>query len=48
MNKLMLTVATAALALCKSGIDQIVPVEWDATGQFSKELPVQPGKFVEG
>ena len=47
MSKLMLTVAAVALALCESGIAQFVPVEWDATCQFSKELPVQPGKFVE-
>ena len=47
MSKLMLTVAAVALALCESGIAQFVPVEWDATGQFRKELPMQPGKFVE-
>ena len=36
MSKLMLTVAAVALALCESGIAQFVPVEWDATCQFSK------------
>ena len=47
MNRLALTLAAAALAISESATAQIVPVEWDATGHFSKELPVQAGKFVE-
>jgi hypothetical protein len=26
---------------------QLVPVEWDAAGRFSKDIPVPAGKFVE-
>jgi hypothetical protein len=47
MNIHTLTVAAAVLALCDSAAAQMVPVEWDAAGQFSKELAVPPGKFVE-
>jgi hypothetical protein len=47
MNKLSLIVAATVLALCESTTAQVVPVQWDAAGQFSKELPIAPGKFVE-
>lgn len=47
MNKLTLTVAAAVLVLCDSATAQIVPVEWDAAGQFSKDLTIPSGKFVE-
>lgn len=47
MNKLTVMLAAAALALCETATAQVVPIEWDAAGQFSKELAVAPGKFVE-
>lgn len=42
-----LGLALALFALSEQAAAQLVPVEWDATGKFSKELPIQPGKFVE-
>lgn len=42
-----LIAAAALLALSQATLAEIVPVHWDAAGQFSKEMPVQPGKFVE-
>ena len=47
MNKLTLMLAAATLALCKPAAAQMVAIEWDAAGQFGKELAVAPGKFVE-
>jgi hypothetical protein len=47
MNKLPLIVTATVFALCDSVAAQVVPVQWDAAGQFSKELPIAPGKFVE-
>jgi len=47
MKTLMLTVAVAALGFCGSATAQMVPIEWDASGQFSKEVAIAPGKFVE-
>lgn len=47
MKTLMITVAVAALGLCESATAQMVPIEWDASGQFSKEVAIAPGKFVE-
>ena len=47
MNKLPLIVTATVLALCDAAIAQVVPVQWDAAGQFSKELPIAAGKFVE-
>ena len=47
MNKLTLMLAAATLALCKTAAAQMVAIEWDAAGQFSKALAVAPGKFVE-
>jgi len=47
MNKLALLAAASAFALCESAAAQWVPVEWDAAGQFSKQLAIAPGKFVE-
>ena len=47
MNTLSLIVAATAFALCDSATAQVVPVQWDAAGQFSKKLPIAPGKFVE-
>jgi len=47
MNKLTLMLAAATLALCKTAAAQMVPIEWDAAGQFGQELAVAPGKFVE-
>lgn len=35
------------LALPQAALAELVPVQWDATRKFSKELPIQPGKFVE-
>ena len=39
--------AWTLLAVSEAATAQLVPVEWDATGQFSKELQVQAGKAVE-
>ena len=47
MNNFPLLVAATVLVLCDSAAAQVVPVQWDAAGQFSKELPIAPGKFVE-
>jgi len=47
MKTLMIAVAVAALGLCGSATAQMVPIEWDASGQFSKEVAIAPGKFVE-
>jgi hypothetical protein len=47
MNKLTLIALATLLSLCESAIAQIVPVEWDASGQFNKDLAIAPGKIVE-
>jgi len=47
MKTLTLTLAVTALALCESATAQMVPIDWDASGQFSKEVAIAPGKFVE-
>ncbi|NUO71085.1 MAG: hypothetical protein HOQ10_00010 [Frateuria sp.] len=47
MQNLTLAVALALIALSEPAVAQLVPVEWDAAGQFSKEVPVAGGKFVE-
>jgi hypothetical protein len=39
--------AAVLLTLAQAAAAELVPVQWDAAGQFSKELPIQPGKFVE-
>lgn len=39
--------AAVLLALSLAANAELVPVQWDAAGQFSKELPIPPGKFVE-
>jgi hypothetical protein len=47
MQKLTLAAAVALIALSEPAAAQLVPVEWDAAGQFSKEVPIAAGKFVE-
>jgi len=47
MKTLTLTLAVTALALCESATAQMIPIDWDASGQFSKEVAIAPGKFVE-
>lgn len=48
MKRLMLTtLATLAFALCDAAPAQMVAVEWDAARQFSKDVLIAPGKFVE-
>lgn len=49
MNKRLILLAMAAGFACASepALAQLVPVEWDATGRFAKDLPVPAGKFVE-
>lgn len=47
MNKLTRMMAVALLPLCESAAAQIVPIQWDATGQFSMQTAIAPGKFVE-
>jgi len=47
LTHLTLSVALALIAISEPAAAQLVPVEWDAAGQFSKELPVAVGKFVE-
>lgn len=42
-----LLAAAVLLALSQAAAAELVPVRWDAAGQFSQELPIQPGKFVE-
>lgn len=42
-----LLTAAVLFALSQAAAAEMVPVQWDAAGQFSKELPIQPGKFVE-
>lgn len=39
--------AALLLALSHAAVAEMVPVQWDAGGQFAKEMPVAPGKFVE-
>lgn len=39
--------AAVLLSLSSAAMAELVPVRWDADGQFSKEMPLQPGKFVE-
>lgn len=40
--------ALAALAaLSAPAAAELVPIEWNAEGRFSKDVPVPPGKFVE-
>ena len=47
MHKPMIALAVALAALSEPAAAELVPVEWDSAGQFSKDLPVAPGKFVE-
>lgn len=49
MNKQLtiIAIAAATAGLSAPAFAQLVPVEWDATGQFAKEIPVPAGKFVE-
>lgn len=47
MTKPMLAMTLVLACLCEPVAAQLVPVEWDAQGRFSKDLPVAPGKFVE-
>ena len=42
-----LALALALASLSEPVAAQLVPVEWDAQGQFSKAVAVSPGKFVE-
>ncbi|HSW08015.1 hypothetical protein [Aquabacterium sp.] len=47
MKLLTPCLALALIALSEPATAQLVPVEWDAAGRFGKELPIQPGKFIE-
>lgn len=47
MHKYSIVVAGILLAAAQPTLAQLVPAEWDAAGHFNKQLPVQPGKFVE-
>ena len=47
MNALVPCLAAALLGLPAFAGAEMVPVEWNAAGQFDKVLPVQAGKFVE-
>ena len=47
MKKTSLISAAVLLALAQAAVADLVPVQWDAAGQFSKDVPIQPGKFVE-
>lgn len=42
-----LIAAAAALGLSDLTHAQMVPVQWDAQGQFAGEFRVEPGKFLE-
>ena len=44
---LALAVVTTAFGLPQSAAAQLVVVEWDAGGQFTKETSVPAGKFTE-
>ena len=47
-KKPVVVVMTLVVAcLCEPAAAQLVPIEWDAQGRFSKDVPVAPGKFVE-
>ena len=47
MRKSMFFMPIALAALCEPVAAQLVPIEWDGEGRFSKEVPVASGKFVE-
>lgn len=47
MHKTILSLAVVLMAVSEPVAAQLVPAEWDTAGQFSKELPIAPGKFVE-
>lgn len=47
MQKPLFFMTLALATLSEPVAAQLVPVEWDAQGQFSKEVAVAPGKFVE-
>ena len=42
----LLLVGVVALA-CQPALAEMVPVTWDAQGQFAKSVAVKPGQFVE-
>lgn len=37
----------AVVGLSDAALAELVPVKWDADGQFAREFSVAPGKFVE-
>lgn len=47
MKTPLLIPVAVLLALSQVAVAELVPVQWDAAGHFSKEVPVQPGKFIE-
>ena len=47
MKTLTFTLTVAALSLCDSAVAEMVPIEWDHSGQFSKDVSIPAGKFVE-
>jgi hypothetical protein len=42
----LLLIGAWALA-CEPALAELVPVTWDAQGEFAKSVGVKPGKFVE-
>lgn len=41
------TAAALALAVSEFSAAEMVPVSWDAQGNFAQEVRIAPGKFVE-
>jgi hypothetical protein len=46
-TQILTTLATLAFGFCDAASAQMVSVEWDAAGLFSKDVLIAPGKFVE-
>jgi hypothetical protein len=47
MQRSMFVMAVALVLLAGPAAAELLPVEWDAQGRFSKDVPVAAGKFVE-